>query len=1274
MKELVGNFIFDSNFDNGNLHKVIEVEEFQPIVNDSKLLNKHEFQDIIASIKDTRVRTLSIQDHINLHKKELYSKSEYAHVKRYCLWTKPDAYDSGVNVKNRTWFYFSVKECSPVMNNSTKSKIIKDRKKNDSLSVLDLSLASINSDNNLLFQEDKKENKISNNNNNNNNNGNESSHWTILQFRIMNLNNVIRLFIAGLRPVWCSSENRKWKKISKAPLYEKVDTGLQVTFEVTIPPQNNGRKINLYYNDEDNVNSLNYDESQKKDYNNYIKNILIHSNSSTKKSLMINPKYFWDHLLEDENNSELKFNYTDIYFNHRVLIRTGSNLNLDLITISSTKSMIRDEYEELNVKNIFPNQMEKKIQMFNYSKVQTASTIDEIIRNKKLQYNQSKKKIIFISARVHPGEVVSSYIVDGIIEYLMRENDVRAKLLRDKFVFKIVPMLNPEGVITDKNGYNLNRVYKNPDENLHPTIWAVKKYIDYLSTIADIEYYIDFHGHANKFGYFTFGNHFFKYPFSNYGENAESSSRFLNDFISQTQSYVFAKLCSLNNKHFSILNCDFSNKNMDLYKSKPLLFSKVINPLSNLSKRDTIDDNKSNPKSQSYDETVNNIEDNNNSTENHEFSTKEEEINKTNNNDKSYQNENKNLESYIPHSKIGSGRVTMYREFGIKHAYTIEANYFCSKDIHEITASEDASCSSPIPLSRNTYIKPYSINTMMSMGHGILTSILEMNYKYINSDYNSRKWSRLATSPLRNLDNVTSWAIEQSEQLLRYTCREYITPKFKDLVQYLLSNKRFNEDSQGFKNIKLLKEAKDKINNSSHNKNNSNERIIVDIPRFMNNNVNDNKNNDKDNSNHERKTNIIDNKPIKSIRNKDRIFHQIMYNKPYDLNDISNKKQNQNCQENNTESMKAYNESNNISNNRFILNYSQESQNNQLKNKTDDFTKKKSDSNIKILSFSKVLSEEMERKAQKHKHEFKKTQSESQYLYLLKRHSNKNDKSFLNQEHEKKINNKSFSSFSCNDITQDSKEWSSRTNTNSIFNINKNLEIQDFEKDIQLKRSYSRLLQEQRQNLRTPQTITQNNVYNNIYKISITYKSDNSEKDDTIISNPDETESISYSSRTNNIFNKNISHDDMDYEKKLLLKKFDEQQLEMNDNIYNETADDILFKTASTTVTVTTKKPKKLKKKYKKRSNKSRNSINNSSNDFYIKEKENKDVFKIKKAIKKLSNKNIKVTDSMESLDSFNSNSDNISIKKVHSSSKLKKKSKKKKSKIKKRKERILVE
>jgi murein tripeptide amidase MpaA len=54
--------------------------------------------------------------------------------------------------------------------------------------------------------------------------------------------------------------------------------------------------------------------------------------------------------------------------------------------------------------------------------------------------------IIFLSARVHPGETPSSYAIRGLIKFLLSSKDIRAQTLRDNFVFKIVPMINPDGV------------------------------------------------------------------------------------------------------------------------------------------------------------------------------------------------------------------------------------------------------------------------------------------------------------------------------------------------------------------------------------------------------------------------------------------------------------------------------------------------------------------------------------------------------------------------------------------------------------------------------------------------------------------------------------------------------------------------------------------------------------------------------------------------------------------------------------------------------------
>jgi murein tripeptide amidase MpaA len=52
----------------------------------------------------------------------------------------------------------------------------------------------------------------------------------------------------------------------------------------------------------------------------------------------------------------------------------------------------------------------------------------------------------FGSARVHPGESNASWMMHGIIDFLTSDNAV-AVALRRRFLFRIVPMLNPDGVI-----------------------------------------------------------------------------------------------------------------------------------------------------------------------------------------------------------------------------------------------------------------------------------------------------------------------------------------------------------------------------------------------------------------------------------------------------------------------------------------------------------------------------------------------------------------------------------------------------------------------------------------------------------------------------------------------------------------------------------------------------------------------------------------------------------------------------------------------------------
>ena len=116
---------------------------------------------------------------------------------------------------------------------------------------------------------------------------------------------------------------------------------------------------------------------------------------------------------------------------------------------------------------------------------------------------------IFIMARVHPGETVGSYMMKGIIDFLCSNTD-EANLLRDNFIFKIIPMMNPDGVVcgnyrTSLAGCDLNRRWINPNEILHPEIFSAKQMILKFSTQRQIGLILDLHGHSGANNIFTYG-------------------------------------------------------------------------------------------------------------------------------------------------------------------------------------------------------------------------------------------------------------------------------------------------------------------------------------------------------------------------------------------------------------------------------------------------------------------------------------------------------------------------------------------------------------------------------------------------------------------------------------------------------------------------------------------------------------------------------------------------------------------------------------------------
>ncbi|XP_059172169.1 cytosolic carboxypeptidase 1-like isoform X2 [Physella acuta] len=115
---------------------------------------------------------------------------------------------------------------------------------------------------------------------------------------------------------------------------------------------------------------------------------------------------------------------------------------------------------------------------------------------------------IFLTSRVHPGESNASWVMKGTIDFLLSK---KGQDVRENFIFKIVPMLNPDGVINGSHrsslvGEDLNRRWGKPCSILHPTIYHTKGLLQYLSAINKPPLiYCDYHGHSRRKNIFMYG-------------------------------------------------------------------------------------------------------------------------------------------------------------------------------------------------------------------------------------------------------------------------------------------------------------------------------------------------------------------------------------------------------------------------------------------------------------------------------------------------------------------------------------------------------------------------------------------------------------------------------------------------------------------------------------------------------------------------------------------------------------------------------------------------
>ena len=105
------------------------------------------------------------------------------------------------------------------------------------------------------------------------------------------------------------------------------------------------------------------------------------------------------------------------------------------------------------------------------------------------------KKVIWITARQHPGETMAEWFVEGLLHKLLDDEDPHAAALLSKAVFYIVPNMNPDGSVrghlrTNAKGVNLNREWAEPSLEKSPEVFHVLNKMHE----SGLDMYLDIHG------------------------------------------------------------------------------------------------------------------------------------------------------------------------------------------------------------------------------------------------------------------------------------------------------------------------------------------------------------------------------------------------------------------------------------------------------------------------------------------------------------------------------------------------------------------------------------------------------------------------------------------------------------------------------------------------------------------------------------------------------------------------------------------------------------
>ncbi|XP_032071404.1 cytosolic carboxypeptidase-like protein 5 isoform X3 [Thamnophis elegans] len=530
----------------------------------------------------------------------------------------------------------------------------------------------------------------------------------LIKIHIVNMNKQTKLYSQGMTPlVKTVPVKPRWERIRERPAYEMAETQFVLSF---VHRFLDCRGATTYFAF---CYPYSYTECQ---------DMLTQLDAHFAECRHLSPSSYLD----------------AIYYHRELLCYSLDKLRVDLLTITSCHGM--QETREARLEKLFPDKNTPRPHCF------------------------VGKRVFFLSSRVHPGETPSSFVFNGFLEFILREEDPRAQMLRRMFVFKLIPMLNPDGVMrghyrTDARGVNLNRQYLNPDAELHPAVYGAKAVMLYHHVHSrmqpgspDWRTCVPLLNTKTANQRCTRKSHSEDIPLTELEKTNNFHNCSRDSCITSPQNLEASEVPGSNDSDVWILSKELLPEHCENeVEHPPPPAPETIPPQqSGLAYYVDLHGHASKRGCFMY---GNNISDENCQVENMLF-PKLISLNSAHFDFTGCNFSEKNMyakDKRDGQSKEGSGRVAIYKASGIIHSYTLECNYNTGRSVNTVPAAcHDNGRATPPPLP--TFPSKYTVELFEQVGRALAIAALDMA--------ECNPWPRIVLSEHSCLSNLRAWMLK----------------------------------------------------------------------------------------------------------------------------------------------------------------------------------------------------------------------------------------------------------------------------------------------------------------------------------------------------------------------------------------------------------------------------------------------------------------------------------------------------------------------------------